>query len=115
MPHSIDLSDAKLRRFAIHLVCGNLAIIGLLFVAGWVGLKTSLHADEARAAEVAQNMAAGLAAEIAGELRLVDNALSSATSAYRAGLADEAGPLAIEKVLRHQEKLLPEVDAIRIA
>lgn len=115
MPHSIDLSGAKLRRFALYLAFGNVVIIGLLFFAGWVGLKTSRQADEARAIEAAQNMAAGLAAEIAAEIRLVDNALSTAASAYRAGLSDDPGNLAIEKVLRHQKRLLPEVDAIRIA
>jgi diguanylate cyclase (GGDEF)-like protein/PAS domain S-box-containing protein len=115
LSYSIDLSDAKLRRFALYLAFGNVAIIGLLFFAGWVGLKTSRQADEARAVEAAQNMAAGLAAEIAAEIRLVENALSTAASAYRAGLTDELGNLAIEKVLRQQKRLLPEVDAIRIA
>lgn len=90
-------------------------MIALLLSVGWVILRASQQADEARAIEAAQNMAVSLASEIAAELRLIDNALSSAASAYRSGLMDQSGNLAIDKVLRQQKNLLPEVDAIRIA
>jgi diguanylate cyclase (GGDEF)-like protein/PAS domain S-box-containing protein len=115
LPHSIDLSGAKRERFAVYLAVGNIVVIGLLFFAGWFGIKTSRQADEARAVEAAQNMAAGLAAEIAAELRLIDNALATAASAYRAGLSDEPGNSTIEKVLQQQKELLPDVDVVRLA
>jgi diguanylate cyclase (GGDEF)-like protein len=105
----------KLRRFAVQLLIGNLVIIGLLCMVGWLVLKTSRQTDEAAAAETVQNMAASLAAEIASEMKLIDNALATAASAYRAGLRDPGGAPAIETVLRQQKALLPQVDAIRIA
>lgn len=109
------LSDLSLRRFGLSLGLAHLTVVGLLIGVGWLGFVSTRAANEARAADTVQNAAEGLAAELAAELRLIDNALATVAAVHRANHGDEAGRARIEAALVQQKALLPQVDAMRIA
>ena len=105
-----------LRRLALALVAGNVAIIGVLLLAASVALQAGRASEEVRARESVENLANGLAIELGAELKQLDNAL--ATVAMRVHAVDATQPdgrAQIERSLAEQRSLLPQVDAIRIA
>lgn len=105
-----------LRRLALALVAGNIAVILVLLLAAAVALRAGRESEEVRARESAENLASGLATEIGAELKQLDNALS--TIAMRIRTVDPAQPGGreeIERSLAEQRSLLPQVDAIRVA
>lgn len=109
------LSDLSLKQFGLALGLAHLTVIGLLIAVGWLGFVSTRAANEARAADTVQNAAEGLAAELAAELRLIDNALATVAAVHRMNHSDEAGRARIEAALAQQKTLLPQVDAMRIA
>lgn len=105
-----------LRRLALALVAGNVAIIVVLLLAAGVALRAGRASEEVRARESAENLANGLAIELGAELKQLDNALATIAMRVHAVDATQAdGRAEIERSLAEQRSLLPQVDAIRIA
>jgi diguanylate cyclase (GGDEF)-like protein/PAS domain S-box-containing protein len=105
-----------LRRLALALVAGNVAIIVLLLLAAGLALRTGRASEESRARESAENLANGLAIELGAELKQLDNAL--ATIAMRVHAVDTTsadGRTEVERSLAEQRSLLPQVDGLWIA
>ena len=89
-------------------------LIGLaLFLATWASLDAARRSDLARAKNAADNVAHGLGIEIASELRLVENALTSVALDYR----HETDTRPVAERLRHaiqeQHGLVPFASALR--
>ena len=105
-----------LRRLAIALVAGNLAIVAVLVLAAGVALRAGRVSEEVRAKESVENLANGLAAEVGAELKQLDNALATIALRFRTlDPSDAKGRAEIEASLAEQRTLLTQVDAIRIA
>jgi diguanylate cyclase (GGDEF)-like protein/PAS domain S-box-containing protein len=105
-----------LRRLALALVAGNVAVILVLLLAASLALRAGRASEEARARESAENLANSLAIELGAELKQLDNALSTVALRVRAVDATQPGGRAeIERSLAEQRSLLPQVDAIRVA
>ena len=105
-----------MRRLALWLVLGNLAIAVALGMASFLSLQSSREADEEAARLTAMNLASSLGIEVGAELRLIDNAL--ATVAFRfleGGSADDAGTALAQGAVDEQRRLLPHVAALRVA
>ena len=109
-------SALPLRRLALGLVAGNLAVIVVLVLAATLALQAGRASEEARARESAENLANSLAIELGAELKQLDNALATVALRVRAVDATQAaGRAEIEQSLAEQRSLLPQVDAIRVA
>ena len=105
-----------MRRLALWLVLGNLAIAAALGLASFFSLQSSRQSDEEAARLTAANLASSLSIEVGAELRLIDNAL--ATVAFRfleGGSADAAGAALAQEAVAEQRRLLPHVAALRVA
>ena len=102
-------------RIARWIVLGNVLVAAMLVVATLVNLNVSRVEELDRARETADNLANGLSVELASELRLVDNALTTITMRYAAetdaGRRDALLPVAMDE----QRPLLPFAAAIRMA
>ena len=99
-----------------RIVLGNLLVAALLCFATWLGVHANYRADMDLGVAVTRHQARSLSLELAAEVRLVDNALSSIASRYRArsfdGLA--AANFALYEMLHEQRALIPFVTALRI-
>ena len=103
-----------IRRLAWILVAGNLLLSAALISASALALKSGYDAEQARAREAAQNMARSLGAEIAAELKQIDNGLSTLASRFkRAPPTSPEGRAEFESSIAEQRALLPQVDTIR--
>jgi diguanylate cyclase (GGDEF)-like protein len=99
-----------------RIVFGNLLVAALLCFATWLNVHANYHADLDLGVAVTQNQARSLSLELAAEMRLVDNALSSIASRYRARSFDglPAANSALYEMLQEQRALIPFVTALRI-
>ena len=103
-----------IRRLAWILVAGNLLLSAALISASALALKSGYDAEQARAREAAQNMARSLGAEIAAELKQIDNGLSTLASRFkRAPPTSPESRAEFESSIAEQRALLPQVDTIR--
>lgn len=113
---SVEPQRRANRRFGWALVAGNLAIACLLVTIGWAVLAAGRSAEQLRAREAVENIAATLSSEIASELRQVDNALVTVARLYR--LADSGTSEAraeVRSMLLVQRSLLPQVNELHLA
>ena len=101
------------RRVAGWIVAGNLLVASILVLATIITLRTSREVDLARAREATENLAHGLSLELAAELRLVDNALTTIGLRYArsAHLPDRDHMLRL--ALQEQRQLLPFVTTLQ--
>ncbi len=115
--HRLDkVKPTQRRRFVLLLAAANLGIVGGMVLAAGLALLASLRSHELRARETTESLAVDLAAEIAAELRQIDNALATvAKEARRLEPGSAAAVARIEQVLADQRSLLPQVDALRVA
>nr|WP_145548040.1 diguanylate cyclase [Variovorax boronicumulans] len=89
-------------------------LIGLaLFGATWASLNAARQSDLARARAAADNMAQGLGIEIASELRLVENALTTIALDYRHPTDTRAVAERLRGAVREQHALIPFASALR--
>jgi len=105
-------SPARLRHW---LVAANLALALILSAAAWLSLRNAREGDEDAAQLTAENLAASMSAEVAAELRLIDNALATMAERYAktARVADRTEVL--QQMLGEQRELLRHVSALRVA
>lgn len=102
-------------RIASWIIAGNLLVALVLTATTVANLQTGRDVDLDRARDAAENLAHVLGSELAAELRLVDNALTTAALRYeRAGYAPGSEHV-LKLALKEQEKLLPFVSALRTA
>ena len=106
------LSHKLLRR----IVLGNLFVAALLCFATWLNMQANYRSDMDLGVAVTQHQARSLSLELAAEMRLVDNALSSIASRYRARSFDglPAANLSLYEMLQEQRALVPFVTALRL-
>ncbi|QOQ84171.1 MULTISPECIES: sensor domain-containing diguanylate cyclase [Comamonas] len=99
-----------------RIVLGNLLVAALLCFATWLGVHANYRADMDLGVAVTRHQARSLSLELAAEVRLVDNALSSIASRYRARSLDglSAANFALYEMLQEQRALIPFVTALRI-
>lgn len=99
-----------------RIVLGNLLVAALLCFATWLGVHANYRADMDLGVAVTRHQARSLSLELAAEVRLVDNALSSIASRYRARSLDglAAADFALYEMLQEQRALIPFVTALRI-
>lgn len=99
-----------------RIVLGNLLVAALLCFATWLGAHANYRADMDLGVAVTRHQARSLSLELAAEVRLVDNALSSIASRYRARSLDglSAANFALYEMLQEQRALIPFVTALRI-
>ena len=103
-----------LRWLAWALVVGNLLLSAALISASALALKAGYDAEQARAREAVENMVRGLGAEIAAELKQIDNALATIASRFkRAPPASPEARAEFEGSIAEQRAMLPQVDALR--
>lgn len=114
MKRSSQPTPYPLRRLAWTLVAGNLLVSAALLSASALALKAGYTAEQARAREATENMARNLAAEIAAELKQIDNGLATIASRFKR--SDPVTPESraeFERSIAEQRTLLPQVDTIR--
>lgn len=103
------------KRFVRLLALANLAILGVLLFLALISLKVSHDVYEDRARQTTENLVRTLSANIANEIRLIDNALSS--SLHQIHRMEEHAPIDPATAIRitgEQASLLPPIDSIRI-
>ncbi len=89
-------------------------LIGLaLFAASWASLQAVRQSDLARARDAADNLAHGLGIEIASEMRLVENALTTIALDYRHRTDTRPAAERLRAAIGEQHALLPFVGALR--
>lgn len=98
-----------------RIVLGNLLVAALLCFATWFSMHANYRADMDLGVAVTRHHARTLSLELAAEMRLVDNALSSIASRYRTRSLDglPAANLALYGMLQEQRALIPFVTALR--
>ncbi|MFC7461868.1 diguanylate cyclase domain-containing protein [Hydrogenophaga defluvii] len=111
------LPHTKSGRFAAWLMAGNVAVAVVLVWATWHYLSDTRQAERHLAEQIADNLAVSVSAEVAAELRLIDNALQSIQQRLPAVLdvGDAEFRTRLGLALRDQSLLLPFVYAIRFA
>lgn len=99
-----------------RIVLGNLFVAALLCFATWLNMQANYRSDMDLGVAVTQHQARSLSLELAAEMRLVDNALSSIASRYRARSFDglPAANLSLHEMLQEQRALVPFVTALRL-
>lgn len=103
-------------RVARWIVLGNLLVAAVLVLATLINLHGSREEELDRVRETADNLAKGLSIELAAEIRLVDNALTTISSRYAAEAGDAAGhEQTLLQSMREQNQLLPFAGAMRAA
>jgi len=98
-----------------RIVLGNLVVATLLCCATWFSMHANYRADMELGIAVTRNQARSLGLELAAEMRLVDNALSSIANRYRTRSFEglPAANLALYEMLQEQRALIPFVTALR--
>lgn len=104
-------SHTLLRR----IVLGNLVVAALLCFATWFSMHANYRADMDLGIAVTRHQARSLSLELAAEMRLVDNALSSIANRYRTRSFEglPTANLALYEMLQEQRTLIPFVTALR--
>jgi hypothetical protein len=104
-------SHTLLRR----IVLGNLVVAALLCFATWFSMHANYRADMDLGIAVTRHQARSLSLELAAEVRLVDNALSSIANRYRTRSFEglPTANLALYEMLQEQRALIPFVTALR--
>jgi GGDEF domain-containing protein len=104
-------SHTLLRR----IVLGNLLVAALLCFATWFSMHANYRADMDLGIAVTRHQARSLSLELAAEVRLVDNALSSIANRYRTRSFEglPTANLALYEMLQEQRALIPFVTALR--
>lgn len=97
------------------IVIGNLIVAAVLILATIIDLRNSRDVELQRAHEAAENLAHGLSSELAAELRLVDNALTTVSLRYARSSRTPGNKQVLQLAMQEQEKLLPFVSALRAA
>jgi diguanylate cyclase (GGDEF)-like protein/PAS domain S-box-containing protein len=97
------------------IVLGILGVAALMVVTTLINLRSSRSEEIDHVREAADNLANGLSVEVAAEMRLVDNSLSTITARYAAGKDALSREAALATALREQTPLLPFADALRVA
>ncbi|WP_158080946.1 diguanylate cyclase [Pelomonas sp. KK5] len=116
LPETTGLPPAPMPgRIVGWVVLGNLLVAALLVLATLNNLHDSRQEELARLRESADNLAHGLAIELAAEIRLVDNALATVAARQLEG-RDEAHRTRLQhEAMREQGQLLPFATALRAA
>lgn len=104
-----------MRKTARWLVVCNITIAATLVINSWESLRNSRDADEAAARQTAVNLAHALSIEVAAELRLIDNALSTVDLSIGRATSDDERLETIHRMAAEQRNLLPYVSALRFA
>ncbi|SEL63318.1 PAS domain S-box-containing protein/diguanylate cyclase (GGDEF) domain-containing protein [Roseateles sp. YR242] len=114
MERLLPRPPTSLRHLAGWLIAGNVLVAGVLALVTWSTLSNSREGSEAIARQSTESLASSLSVEVASELKVIDNALSTMAVRYRS--ADAANVArATQEVLIEQRGLLHHVRAIRIA
>lgn len=93
---------------------GGAVLIGMaLFAATWASLDAARQSDLARARDAAGNLAHGLGIEIASELRLVENALTTIALDYRHRTDTRPVAERLRSAIEEQHALIPFASALR--
>ena len=100
-------------RIARGIVLGNLLVAAVLVAATLINLNSSREEELARVRETADNLANGLSIELAAEIRLVDNALTTVTRRYATAPDAAARERQLIASVQEQRQLLPFADAVR--
>ena len=98
---------------AVWTAVGALLIGLALFAATWASLDAARRSDLARARDAADNVAHALGIEIASELRLVENALTSVALAYRHQTDTRPAAERLRAAVAEQHALVPFASALR--
>ena len=98
-----------------RIVLGSLLVAALLCFAAWLGVHANYRADMDLGVAVTRHQASSLSLELAAEVRLVENALSSIASRYRSRSSDglPAANSALYEMVHEQHALIPFVTALR--
>ena len=108
------LNPNNLQRFAGVLVLGNLVIVAILLLTMVVALQSSHRADGARAQQAAENLAHTLSLETSAEIRLVDNALLSATQQLaRLQAMNKLNAATVARIWDELKAQVPQVGVLR--
>jgi diguanylate cyclase (GGDEF)-like protein/PAS domain S-box-containing protein len=103
------------RRVAVALVAGNLAVLVILLVTIAFALLRSREAYAERGQLTAENLARTLSMSVAADVKQIDNALLSVTRQLsRADVASASGSREASQLVAEQRSLVPQVDAIRL-
>lgn len=106
--------EASVRRVALWLVAGNVALAGTFMAATWLALESSSQAHADRARQATENLADSLSAQLGAELKQIDNALATvALHAQRSSADVDERRGTIERSIAEQRALVPQVDAMR--
>ena len=103
------------RAIAGWIILGNLLVAAVLIAATLSNLAAGRADDIERAHRAADNLAHGLSIELASELRLVDNALTTVALRYLQVDGQPDRERQMDRSLQEQRLLLPFARALRIA
>lgn len=114
-PPRIQMTSFHPPKLLHRIVLGNLLVAALLCFAAWLGVHANYRADMDLGIAVTRHQARSLSLELAAEVRLVENALSSIASRYLARSSDglPAANSTLYEMLHEQRALIPFVTALR--
>lgn len=101
-------------RVAHWVILGNLLVAAVLMLGTVLTLHGSRAEELDRVREAADNLAHSLSIEVASELGLVDNALTTIATRY-AGATEAERNAQLQQSMREQERLLPFISGLRAA
>lgn len=111
----IQMTSLRSHMLLRRIVLGNLVVAALLCFATWFSMHANYRADMDLGIAVTRHQARSLSLELAAEVRLVDNALSSIANRYRTRSFEglPTANLALYEMLQEQRALIPFVTALR--